>query len=197
MLNDYLLDSAVFIGAREGFTPNASWDVNAWRIGYGSDTITFNNGTYRNVIQGDTTTIDNANKDLKRRLPKFEQKLIDAVGAKYWKRLPKTAKVGLLSYIYNYGSIRPWHRKLGDPNNLITAIQSNNVNKIADSLLAVTKDDNKGTIYYNGLQNRRKKEADMIRSMSGKEDIVKVALPIAILGTLIYYWKDLKTWAKF
>lgn len=196
MKKDYLLDSAVFIGAREGFTPVAKWDVNAWRIGYGSDTITFNNGSYRNVIQGDTTTLENANKDLARRLPKFEQKFIDAVGEKYWKRLPKNAKIGLLSYIYNYGSIRSWHQKIGDPNNLITAIQSNNVNKIANSLLEVTKNDNKGTIYYNGLQARRKKEADIIRSMSGKENIIKFSIPLVFVGLIYYYFEDLKKWVK-
>jgi len=52
----------------EGFNRTAVWDVNAWRIGHGSGTITLNNGTYRKVVKGDTTTEANALKDLTRRV---------------------------------------------------------------------------------------------------------------------------------
>lgn len=67
----------------EGFTSRATWDVNAYRLGYGSDTLTFENNTYRKVKQGDTTTKANATKDLERRLKEFEKKVIKKVGSEY------------------------------------------------------------------------------------------------------------------
>ena len=72
----YYLDASKFIAQYEGFTPVATWDVNAWRIGHGSDTITLDNGSYRKVVQGDQTTKLNASKDLARRIPEFEKKLL-------------------------------------------------------------------------------------------------------------------------
>ena len=40
----------------EGFRSQAYWDVNAWRVGYGSDTTTDASGRVRRVQEGDTTT---------------------------------------------------------------------------------------------------------------------------------------------
>lgn len=157
----YYLDAAKFIANYEGFTPTATWDVNAYRIGHGSDTITFNNGTYRTVKIGDTTTRDNAAKDLARRVPEFEKKVknyIDDFGVtnKMWNDLPDNTKVALLSFAYNYGNLVK--------NSIREAIKTGDVNKIADAVDSSTVNDMKGTKYYDGLRRRRLAEAALIRS---------------------------------
>lgn len=183
----YYLDASKFIAQYEGFTPIASWDVNAWRIGHGSDTITLDNGTYRKVVQGDKTTKINAGKDLARRIPEFENKVINYI-AKYgvtnrqWEQLPKDTKVALLSFAYNYGNIVK--RAIRE------AIKTGDVNEIADAVLSSTINDNKNTIYYNGLRKRRQAEADLIRNSKPNNNVVKLAIPFVLISALLYYLKD-------
>ena len=171
-----------FISKVEGFNKNAVWDVNAYRIGYGSDTITFNNGSFRKVRKGDQTTVENAEKDLKRRIPEFEKKVIDYIGKygvekKDWQRLPDPAKIGLLSFAYNYGNIVK--------NAIREAIKTGDVDLIASALLTSTINDKAGTNVYNGLRNRRKKEADLIRSQKKKMPIIiKIALPVLAIAAI-------------
>jgi GH24 family phage-related lysozyme (muramidase) len=171
-----------FIKDFEGFNENAVYDVNAWRIGYGSDTITFNNGSFRKVKQGDKTTKQNAEKDLKRRIPEFEKKVINYLEGKgikkrYWERLPDPAKIGLLSFAYNYGNIVK--------NSIREAIKTGNVDIIADAVITSTINDNKGTVYYNGLRKRRQKEADLIRSQKLKMPIIlKIGIPVLVIAAI-------------
>lgn len=172
-----------FIKPFEGFNKNAVWDVNAWRIGYGSDTITFNNGSFRKVRQGDTTTEENASKDLKRRVPEFEKKVIDyleqkGIAPKYWKRLPDPAKIGLLSFAYNYGNIVK--------NSIREAIKTGDVDLIASALITSTTNDMIGSPYYAGLLKRRKKEAELIRSQKRKIPLI-LKLGSSILGLLAIF----------
>jgi GH24 family phage-related lysozyme (muramidase) len=183
----YYLDASKFIAQYEGFTPVATWDVNAFRIGHGSDTITLDNGSYRTVVQGDRTTKINAGKDLARRIPEFENKVINYI-AKYgvtnkqWKELPKDTKVALLSFAYNYGNIVK--RAIRE------AIKTGDVNEIADAVISSTINDNKNTIYYNGLRKRRQAEADLIRNSKPNNNVVKLAIPFVLIGALLYYLKD-------
>lgn len=183
----YYLDASKFIAQFEGFTPVASWDVNAWRIGHGSDTITLDNGSYRTVIQGDRTTKINAGKDLARRIPEFENKVINYIAKfgvtnRQWEQLPKDTKVALLSFAYNYGNIV---KKA-----IREAIKTGDVNEIADAVLSSTINDNVNTIYYNGLRKRRQAEADLIRNSKPNVDVVKLAIPFVLIGALLYYFKD-------
>ena len=55
------------IKQHEGFKSNTYWDVNAHRLGYGSDTITNLDGSVRRVKNGDTVTREQAELDLRRR----------------------------------------------------------------------------------------------------------------------------------
>jgi len=88
----------------EGYSSKTYWDVNAWRLGYGSDTLALPNGTYRTVKQSDTTTPEMAEKDLERRISReFLPAIRSAVGEPYWSKLPEPAKVALISITYNYG----------------------------------------------------------------------------------------------
>jgi GH24 family phage-related lysozyme (muramidase) len=88
----------------EGYTSKTYWDVNAWRLGYGSDTLALPDGSYRSVKQSDTTTPELAQKDLERRISReFLPAIRKAVGEPYWSKLPEPAKVALISITYNYG----------------------------------------------------------------------------------------------
>jgi GH24 family phage-related lysozyme (muramidase) len=142
----------------EGFSANAYWDVNAWRIGYGSDTITNKSGEFRKVKQGDKITQDQAELDLARRIPEFEKIIIRQVGADAWNKLPDQAQAALISFAYNYGSIAK--------ESLRNAIKTGNLDKIADTLISSTANDNKklSVAAQNALKERRAYEAEQIRS---------------------------------
>lgn len=150
--------AADFIKSFEGFAPVAMWDVNAWRLGYGSDTITTDlNGAYRKVEQGDKTTKEMAGIDLQRRIQKeFEPRVIRQLGADKYKALPDTAKIALLSLCYNYGSITK--KAIRD------AAKSGDMAKLKQAIVESTYNDNSrlGIKIQNSLRARRKKEADYI-----------------------------------
>jgi GH24 family phage-related lysozyme (muramidase) len=105
MSNDTYSFAADLLKKYEGFNRTAVWDVNAYRIGHGSDTITDSNGNFRKVKKGDVTTEANALKDLTRRLKEFENKVKKQVGAEFWDPLNYKVKAALISLAYNYGSI--------------------------------------------------------------------------------------------
>lgn len=141
----------------EGYLQRASWDVNAWRIGHGSDTITDNFGKFRKVVKGDVTTRENAGKDLTRRMVEFEKKVEKKVGSEFWRPLDYMVKGALISLAYNYGNIT---KKA-----IIDAIKTGNSNKIANAVISSTLNDNKklSAGIQNALKVRRKKEAEIIR----------------------------------
>ena len=103
-----MLQKAVeFLKQKEGFTPVAMWDVNAWRIGYGSDTITDALGNVRKVVQTDRVTVADADRDLKRRIEKeFIPRIIKNIGADAWNKYGDNTKIAFISFAYNYGSIK-------------------------------------------------------------------------------------------
>lgn len=173
---------AELLKAYEGFLPNASYDVNAWRIGHGSDTITDNFGKYRKVVQGDSTTRTNALKDLTRRVTEFEKKVAKKVGVEYWEPLDYMVKGALISLAYNYGNITK--------QSIIDAIKTGNSAKIANSVIISTANDNKklSTNVQNALKVRRKKESDIIRvrpnaSTSKK---TKKLIPVLLIASSVF-----------
>ena len=166
----------------EGFNRTAVWDVNAWRIGYGSGTITLNNGSNRKVVQGDTTTEANALKDLTRRVKEFEQRVINKVGAEYWEPLHYQVKAALISLAYNYGNITKQE--------IIEAIKTGNNKKIAQAVINSTYNDNKSLSesVRNALRNRRKKEAAIIEAApQSKGGFNKKLLLLPLLIFAAYY----------
>jgi len=144
----------------EGFSSKAYWDVNAYRIGYGSDTITSSNGTFKKVKSTDRISQAQADLDLARRIPEFEKVIIRQVGADAWNKLPDQAKAGLISFAYNYGSIAKA--------SLRNAIKTGNLNTIADTLISSTINDNArlSNTAREALKKRRQFEAELIRSAS-------------------------------
>ena len=133
----------------EGFIPTAKFDVNAQRVGYGSDTLTTPEGKVVPVAKGTTTTEKDAERDLKRRIEtEFIPKAAAQVGQENWDRLPENVAGALTSVTYNYGSL---------PRNVVAAVKTGNANEIANAVESLASD-NKGV-----NRGRRMQEAAMIR----------------------------------
>ncbi len=165
-------DAAVFIKKFEGYSSKPYWDVNAYRLGHGSDTITFDDGTFRKVQKTDLTTRELAQKDLERRLKsEFIPKVKKQVGEPSWSNLPDPAKVSLISLAYNYGSItKPA---------IVSAARTGDVQKLGNSIVDSTYNDNAklSEKVRNTLRDRRAQEAAMAKStwQKVKEKTVQVA----------------------
>lgn len=131
----------------EGFSPTSYWDVNAHRIGYGSDTITKPDGSIVKVTPGMKVTPEDAERDLARRITEFQNHAASQVGVDKWKALPQGAQAALTSVTYNYGSL---------PKSVIKAVDTGSPAIIAGAVRALGSD-NKGV-----NRNRRNQEANMI-----------------------------------
>lgn len=166
----------------EGFNKVATWDVNAYRIGYGSDTITNNNGKYRKVVKGDQTTEQLATIDLTRRIKEFEKKLIKQVGEEFWDPLHYQVKAALISLAYNYGGLKPSLIKT------IEAIKTGNNKTIAKTILDETKNHNKklSENVRAALYKRRQKEAAIIEAAPQTKGFNKKLLLIPIVLGILY-----------
>lgn len=148
--SDSLEDQAIALVTKfEGFIANPKWDVNNWRIGYGSSTITDENGNVERLSNDVTTkpdiTIskDDAVRDLKRRLQnEFIPKVVI-----HNNQLNNGTLAALVSVAYNYGSL---------PGSVVTAMQSGDINTIATAVYKL-KSHNAGV-----NERRRKKEAAYI-----------------------------------
>lgn len=156
--SDFYTKAADFIKGFEGFAAKAMWDVNAYRLGYGSDTITLDtSGTFRKVVKNDVTTKELATIDLSRRIKtEFEPRLKNQLGIDTYSKLPDTAKIALLSLCYNYGSITK--KAIKD------AAKSLDMAKLKEAIVQSTYNDNArlGPRVQNALRARRQKEADYI-----------------------------------
>lgn len=147
----YQGDAASLLRESEGFRSNAYWDVDAWRAGYGSDTVTRADGSVERVTETTVVTREDAERDLARRTQEFNSKARAKVGAGVWDTLPGNVTDALLSVAYNYGSI---------PNRLMAAIQSRDTELIAQAVEGLAGDNG-------GINaNRRRKEAAVIRGQA-------------------------------
>jgi GH24 family phage-related lysozyme (muramidase) len=147
------------IRKREGFIPEAKFDVNHYRLGYGSDTITKADGTVIEVKPGMRVTREDAERDLLRRMPEFQRNgIIKYVGEEAWNKLNAQTKASLTSLAYNYGSI-------GNLDALKKAIISGNKSAIANAIDSYQS--------HNGGVNagRRAEEANLIRSSTDVPDV--------------------------
>jgi len=159
--------AANVIAGFEGFITKATWDENAYRLGFGSDTITLNDGSYRKVVKGDVTNKDNATKDLARRIPQFEKDIIKIVGDSY-NKLTHNAKIALLSFAYNYGAGGILsHRPVYD------AIKKEDSKAVGDAIITSTINDNKGASFYNYNRLRRNTEGAIAKTDSGSVSNIK------------------------
>ena len=134
----------------EGFRATPYFDVNADRVGFGSSTVTREDGTVEKVRKGMAPiTKEDARRDLDRRLEtEFVPKAAAKVGEENWARLPENTRAALTSIAYNYGTI---------PSRLVPAVQSGNTEEIAKAIEGLAGD-NKGV-----NAGRRMQEANIAR----------------------------------
>ena len=124
--SDYYDDAATFLIKWEHFSAKPYWDVNAWRIGYGSDNITRANGSIVKVTRrSGPITKEDALRDLKRRILEFEVRAVRQVGSNTWDNLPGNAKAALISVTYNYGSL---------PSSVVSAVKGSNIQIISKAV---------------------------------------------------------------
>lgn len=131
----------------EGFRDTPYHDVNAYRVGYGSDTIVTADGKVVPVTQDMKISRDDAERDLDYRLTHREGAQIQKQLGEAWAPLPDTVKGALGSVGYNYGSL---------PATVVAAAKSGDINAIADAVQALPAN-----------KSRRQREAALIRGSVG------------------------------
>lgn len=133
---------------KEGFRATPYWDVNAYRIGYGSDTVTTAEGKVVKVVPGMTISKADAERDLDRRTQEFSAGVASDVGPQAWGAMPPAAQAALTSIAYNYGSL---------PGSVVNAVRAGDIEGVATAV--------EGLQGHNGGVNasRRRAEAAMIR----------------------------------
>jgi GH24 family phage-related lysozyme (muramidase) len=166
---DWITIAAKFIGKNEGFTERATWDVNAYRLGFGTENIIGSDGKVRKVLpdpsyykqtgekvpaNGDTTTVEAALKMLQyevsttfknRLVGNFDYQIPEAT----FNSLNDRQKAALISYVYNVGSLRV---------GIATALKAGNLSSAVAQIQAGPVTPEK---YRVGLQRRRNEEASL------------------------------------
>jgi tape measure domain-containing protein len=148
---DSMLESVNLLKNFEGFTGTAKWDVNAYRAGYGSDTVTLSDGTIQKITQGMTVSETDAMRDLVRRIGEFQDTVKNQIGADRFNAFTAPQQAALTSIAYNYGSL---------PKDIVQAIKYGTNEMIAQAVRNRSGD--------NGGINagRRNREADILAGPS-------------------------------
>jgi hypothetical protein len=132
----------------EGFSPKAYWDVNAYRAGFGSDTTTRSDGSIERVTKDTIVTLEDAERDLSRRILEFQTGIQNAIGIDTWRSLSEAQQAALTSIAYNYGSL---------PDSIVKAIEGGGgPEKVAKAIAALSAN-----------PDRRKQEAQSYLSGTG------------------------------
>jgi len=158
----------------EGFRATPYWDVNAYRVGYGSDTITNASGKVSAVNSSSRVDMAMAERDLLRRSADFLAIARRQIGSVF-DTLSDNAKAALGSIAYNYGSL---------PSRVVSAAKTGNVASISGAISSLQYDDK-------GVNASRRREEAAIAMGGGKSSSsASVALaaqplekPINSLGT--------------
>ena len=154
----------------EGLRTNAYWDVNRWRTGYGSDTVTRADGTVEPVTATTQITPADAERDLQRRTALAAQTAQTTIGATPWGAMSPGAKAALTSVVYNYGHV---------PGDIAEAATSGDTNALARAI-ANHAGDNAGANF-----NRRNAEANTVLGRFGVSGVegAAPAAPTSANGT--------------
>lgn len=144
--------SASFLRDREGFRATPYWDVNAYRVGFGSDTITLADGSIQKVVQGMRVSVEDANRDLVRRIGEFQNVIRGQIGEGRFNAFTPQQQAALTSVAYNYGSL---------PERILGAVRTGTNEEIAAAIRSLGGD-NKGI-----NRERRNLEAGLF----GAEDV--------------------------
>lgn len=115
----------------EGFITYPMWDVNNWRTGYGSSTITKSDGSVINLPNDSTKkpnitiTKEDAERDLLRRLiEEFIPQVKKSLG-KVADKLNNGTLAAIVSVCYNYGHV---------PKSVVSAAQTGDAKQIANAI---------------------------------------------------------------
>lgn len=138
--------TATLIKEFEGFLSDPKWDVNAFRGGFGSDTIQLADGTIKKVTEGITISLEDANRDLARRIGEFQDVVKGQIGGDRFASFSDNQQAALTSIAYNYGSL---------PDRILAAVRSGTTAEISTAIKSLAGDNN-------GINsNRRNREADI------------------------------------
>ncbi len=154
--SDGLEASAAMIAKFEDFRATPYWDVNALRVGFGSDTITTATGEVKRVVEGMVVTVEDSVRDLNRRIrEEFAPKVQSQIGADRFASFVPIQQAALLSIAYNYGEL---------PNRIVEAVRTGTNTEIASAIQGLSGDNN-------GINSgRRYKEASAFSTdVEGKE----------------------------
>lgn len=143
--------AAQMVKGFEGFIAKAKWDENAFRVGFGSDTVTRANGQIEKVTKDTIVTLADAQRDLERRLVEFQDGIQKAIGVDTWNSLNEAQQAALTSIAYNYGSL---------PKRIVSAIEGGGgAESIANAISALGSD--------NGGINKRRRNEEAQSFLSG------------------------------
>ena len=112
---------------KEGFRERPYYDVNAYRVGYGSDTITTPEGRVVPVTKEMTVTREDAERDLARRVNEYQGQIRGTLGEERFNALPAQARAALTSVAYNYGRLPESVARAaaeGDPAKIAAAVNA-------------------------------------------------------------------------
>jgi tape measure domain-containing protein len=123
--------SSKLIKQFEGFQPTAKFDVNAFRAGFGSDTITLADGSIQKITEGMKVNVEDANRDLVRRIGEFQGTVKGQIGSDRFDSFNVQQQAALTSVAYNYGSL---------PERIVGAVRSGSSEEIAKSIRALGTD---------------------------------------------------------
>lgn len=152
--SDSMEASQALLRQFEGFSATAYWDVNAFRAGYGSDTVTLADGSIVKITEGMRVSVEDAQRDLVRRIGEFQSVVIGQIGADRFSAFSADQQAVLTSIAYNYGSL---------PGRIVEAVRSGSDATIASAIRGLGSDNN-------GInQGRRSKEAAIFERAPDEE----------------------------
>lgn len=124
-------DVTELIKGFESFRSSPYWDVNAYRVGYGSDTVTLADGTIQKVVQGMKVSVEDANRDLTRRIGEFQDTIRGQIGSDTFAAMNDSQQAALTSIAYNYGSL---------PQRIVDAIRSGSTESVYNAIKGLGTD---------------------------------------------------------
>lgn len=160
--------AAAILRREESFSSTPGWDVNNWRVGFGSSTVTKPNGTVIKLSSKQTEkpnikiSIEDAERDLIRRLKnEFIPHTIKTIGP-VAAELNNATIAALTSVTYNYGTL---------PMSVVEACQSKDINQIANAVKNLSANKKRRTREANWIANSNSEmqnEPNLSTSKNGK-----------------------------
>lgn len=145
--------SARLLRQFEGFRSTPYYDVNAYRAGFGSDTVTLADGSIQKVVQGMKVSVADANRDLVRRIGEFQNVIKGQIGTERFNSFSAEQQAALTSVAYNYGSL---------PKRIIEAVRTGTSAEIATAIRSLSGD--------NGGINAKRRNTEAFIFEQGSSD---------------------------